>query len=324
MPNLSSSHSDASRERNSGSPTAQTAQSSLPLATSRNTLFVVLFVLSVAIFWGPLRTLLDYSFRRTHEYDQYTFTLLIPLIAAGLVFLERRRTFQVSRNAWLAGTPLIAAAIVLRWVSYRRPGYLGPDESLSVAILGLVLFWIGDFVLCYGTQAFVRGMFPLLFLVLTVPLPSALLNIPVSIVRSGSAEIAYAVFKLAGVPVLRDGFLFMLPGLNIEVAKECSGIHSTLALFIVSLLAGHLARLRAWQQALLAVLVFPIVCLTNGIRITSLSLLSIYVDPRFMYSDLHRDGGIPFFAVALVLLMFVLQGLRKVRFQPPARERMGQ
>src|SRR2546430_10377544 len=36
--------------------------------------------------------------------------------------------------------------------------------------------------------------------------------------------------ELLGVPVLRTDFTFSLPGLTIEVARECSGIRSSLAL----------------------------------------------------------------------------------------------
>ena len=49
----------------------------------------------------------------------------------------------------------------------------------------------------------------------------------------------------------------------------------------------------------------------NGIRIVSLTLLGAYVDPRILQSDLHREGGIPFFIVALLLLVTVLYFLRK-------------
>jgi len=40
----------------------------------------------------------------------------------------------------------------------------------------------------------------------------------------------------------------------------------------------------------------------NGLRIATLSLLTIHVDPGIIESRLHREGGIPFFVVALVLL----------------------
>jgi exosortase/archaeosortase family protein len=49
----------------------------------------------------------------------------------------------------------------------------------------------------------------------------------------------------------------------------------------------------------------------NGIRIATLTLLGAYVDPRILQSDLHREGGIPFFIVALLLMAPILYFLRK-------------
>jgi hypothetical protein len=49
----------------------------------------------------------------------------------------------------------------------------------------------------------------------------------------------YARFKLFGVPVFRQGFRFSLPGVEIEIAKECSGIRSSVALYNTGLLIGH-------------------------------------------------------------------------------------
>jgi hypothetical protein len=50
----------------------------------------------------------------------------------------------------------------------------------------------------------------------------------------------------------------------------------------------------------------------NGIRIAILSLLSIHIDRRFIVSsDLHHEGGIVFFVLALLLMWPVLWGLSR-------------
>ena len=82
--------------------------------------------------------------------------------------------------------------------------------------------------------------FPLLFLFLTIPLPDALLNHAIYFLQKGSADIAEMIFDLAGVPALREGFVFHLAHFNIEVARECSGIRSSMALLILALVVGHL------------------------------------------------------------------------------------
>ena len=150
----------------------------------------------------------------------------------------------------------------------------------------------------------------MLFLFLMVPIPDFLLNQAISWLQSGSTEVSHALFELMGVPVLRNGFIFSLPGVNIEVARECSGIRSSLALFITTLLAGHLFLRSTWTKAVLTFITLPLLVVKNGIRIVTVTMLSIYVDPGFLTGRLHQQGGILFFLLALVFLAPVLRLLQ--------------
>ncbi len=128
----------------------------------------------------------------------------------------------------------------------------------------------------------------------------------------GSTEFTNLLFMATGVPFLREGFVFHLPGMSVEVAKQCSGIRSSLALLITAILAGHMFLKTGWKKVFLAVLIIPVTMFKNGIRILILTLLGTYVDPRWLTeSSLHRDGGIVFFILALVLMAPILYWLRK-------------
>jgi exosortase/archaeosortase family protein len=56
---------------------------------------------------------------------------------------------------------------------------------------------------------------------------------------------------------------------------------------------------------------FFMVILKNGMRIVTLTLLAMYVDLSFLFGKLHRDGGIVFFLLGLLLLLPVLLLLRR-------------
>jgi exosortase len=281
------------------------------LGSARNVLFLFVVAVSISLFWTPLRTLLDYSMRGGHQYDQYSHTMLIPFVSLALILFERRRIFKTAGYGFGVGAAFLVVGIILGWPAQWALRQLGIEESLSAKILGLVIFWMAGFILCYGTQAFRAGLFPLLFLLLTVPIPRTILDKPLTAVQYGSTEVCSLIFSLVGVPVFRQGTVFSLPNISIEVAKECSGIHSTLALFIVSLLAGHLFLSSGWKKFVLVLFTLPIVCVTNGLRIAILTLLAVYVDASFLYGNLHRVGGIGFFLVAIALLFGILWLLRK-------------
>jgi len=113
------------------------------------------------------------------------------------------------------------------------------------------------------------------------------------------------------VPVVRTGLVFALPGITIEVAQECSGIRSSMALIITSLFAGHVLLRSVWRKAILMVATLPLLFIKNGIRIVTLSLLTVYVDPSFLAGRLHRQGGIVFLLLTIAMLLPVLWWLRK-------------
>lgn len=275
--------------------------------TARSLCFATLVAGTLAAFWTPLTTLLTFSFRHEH----YSHIVLIPLISAAVVGLERKRIFAHVQTGWPVGFALLGTGLLVYGVGRLLSGSMSVNDQLSVTIFGVVLVVGGAFVLCYGHHAGRAALFPLLFLVLAAPIPDFLLQRTIAWLQAGSAEVSHVLFQLVGVPVHRNGFTFALPGVTVEVAEECSGIRSSLVLAITSLLIGHLTLRSGWAKAALIVATIPLLIVKNGIRIVTLAVLSIYFDPRFLHGDLHQRGGIVFFALALVLLALFLRVLQR-------------
>jgi exosortase len=144
-----------------------------------------------------------------------------------------------------------------------------------------------------------------------MPPPTQVIEWVIHQLQEGSTDVSYALFNLFGVPVLRHGFILALPSVTIEVAEECSGIRSSIALLITCLLAAHMYLRSYWRTAFFMLLVVPLVVIKNGIRIVTLTMLSIYVDPSFLTGRLHHEGGVVFFVIALLLMFPVLLALEK-------------
>jgi exosortase len=271
-------------------------------------LFLGFFTVAlVAIFWEPLNSLVAI----TSQSPQYSHIILVPLISLFLVFFERRKIFTDLRYSWVAGALGILLGVVLYALSRMYSGGLSPNDALSLAIAAFVVIWESGVVMFFGAATFRKGLFPWLSLLFIIPFPDFLVDNFLLTIRGGSAEVSYAIFRIVGVPVFREGWVFSLPGVSIEVARECSGIHSSIALLIVALIAGHLFLRRFWRKAALTGFIFPIVSITNGLRITAITLLAVYVDPRFLDSKLHHRGGVIFFGLALLLLALPLLWLSK-------------
>ena len=291
------------------------------MGSPRNMLFLIFVIVSLFVFQIPLRALLHYSLWGDNHYGKYSYTMAIPLISIALVFFERSKIFTSVQYRIRTGVILLLTGVIVNWLAERALPDLGADNSLSTKILALVIFWLAGFILCYGTRAFRAGAFPLLFLLLTVPMPDWLLDKPITAVQYGSTEVCSLLFNLAGVPALRNGLEISLPKTTIQVAKECAGIHSTIAIFIISLIFGHLYLPSIWKKVVLVLFALPVVCVTNGLRIASLTLLAEYVDPSYLHGSLHHNGGIGFFLLALLFLFAILHLLRIGQKSPdPQRE----
>jgi len=166
-----------------------------------------------------------------------------------------------------------------------------------------VTLWAGAFVLCYGLRAFGSAAFPFLLLLFMIPLPPAVLTGTIVFLQKTSADASAWLFALIGMPFFRDGFVFALPGLTIQVAQECSGIRSSLALMISGLVMAYLFLRSTWTRAAFVLAIVPLAIVKNAVRIVALSWLAIYVDPSFVTgSAVHRNGGIPIFLASLTIL----------------------
>ena len=271
-------------------------------------LWFALFVLfSLVLFRAPLASLASLSLRD----DRYSHILLIPILSCGLVYLQRKRAFAAPKYSFPGSVPLLVAALALLGLAETRFRIFDSNSQLSVIVLAIILVWIAGFVLCYGAHSFRVSLFPLLFLVLMIPLPTFVLDAMVLGLQKGSAVMTYALFKMLGVPVLWRHFKFLLPGVEIEIAEECSGIRSSFALLITSILTGYLFLQSNWRRVVFTLFTLPVVIFKNAVRIVTISCLGVYVDPGFLHGTLHRYGGLPFSLVSLAILVPVLLALQK-------------
>jgi exosortase len=270
--------------------------------TKRWILFSCWIALSTLLFKNPVVALVRMSLSR----DNASHLVLIPFISAWVLYVQRDRIFlHLSSDKVLGSTFLFLSGCVTLAFRLAR-SIFSLDMQLSGRILALVLVWVAGFALLFGKATLKAGSFPLLFLSLMVPLPDFLLDRVIHLLQEGSAWITGALFDLVGVPALRDGLVFHLARVNIEVTQECSGIRSSMALLILALLISHFRLKNFWNKFLFIACGLFMMILKNGIRIATLTLLAVYVDPGFLVGKLHHGGGIVFFVLALLLLLPIL------------------
>jgi len=241
--------------------------------------------------------------------DYYTYVMMVPLVTVCLIYSERKSIFANTSYCPRAAAILVPLGIIM--VVLNRMQIVGlPRAALALTISVSVAFVISAFVLCFGKAACRAALFPLAFLALMVPLPGFVIDRIILLLQTGSTVVTCWIFQLLHIAVSRQGFILSLPDLTIEVARECSSIRSSTALVIAAVLAGHLFLRSPWTRIALVIAALPIAVVKNAIRISTLSILELYVYPGVFQSPLHHEGGIVFFLMALAVLMLLLHWLR--------------
>lgn len=270
-------------------------------------IFGLCTVVAGAMGYEPLHTLFAAS-----RSDYYSHILLVPFITAFFLFEQRKEIVKRAEYKPVGGIILGGIGIIVYLSAFWIKALLGPNDFASMTVAGCILLWWGAFLLTFGREAFVVSRFGLLFICFMIPIPEFLLSQIIYALQVGSTEITQWLFELTGTNYIRDGFVYRLTGINIEVAKECSGIRSTLALVITGVVASKLFLKSGWRKVALLLALFPISVFKNGVRILTLSLLAVYVDVRFITgSFLHHSGGFLFYIPAILLMGLMVLHLRK-------------
>lgn len=236
--------------------------------------------------------------------DAYSHVLLVLPTSVALLWVNREDIFATLDWAITLGLAVAAGAAALATATQLV-------SSLSLSIAAMAAFWLASFLLCFGVDAFRKGIFPLLIVAFLIPLPLSITGEIAAFLQRGSVEVAYRLLQIATVPVAREGLVLSLPGLNLEVAAECSGLRSSMLLVITSLVIAHTRLLGRSKQILVALLVVPISILKNGIRVFTLAAASVYLDHAILSSSLHHNGGFLFFLLGLGMVMCVVKLLQK-------------
>ncbi|MBI1841101.1 MAG: exosortase [Verrucomicrobia bacterium] len=237
--------------------------------------------------------------------DTESYLLLIPPISLYLIWTRKESIpleaggSRSAAAAWgLAGG--IGAALYLASVGndfpLRRPDAL----TLGIAAVVCLVNAVAAATLGPGTRKALR--FPLLFLFFSIPMPHAVLESLEIALQHSSAEVTDWLFSATQLPHLRDGLVFQLPGISIRVAQECSGVRSTLVLFITSIVGGYLMLNTTTNRIVLVLATWALGIFRNAVRILVIAWLCVEKGPHMISSPIHTHGGPLFFSVSLLPL----------------------
>ena len=268
----------------------------------RHLLFFATLLGSSVLFAPALASLFRFALAQSLG----SHTLLAIPVSAHFLYRNRREIFSHPHPGLISA---LCALITFVWVlSFHE---LSKQSSgVSLQILELVTMWVCAFVFCYGLHALWTARSAVLFLFLLIPIPAVLYERIILFLQERSADVAVWLFRICSVPVFREGLVLHIPTLDLVVAEQCSGIRSSMVLLVTTVILGEYVLHSSWSKLLLVASVVPIVIFKNGLRIVTVSLLTVYVDRRFIQGWLHQSGGIVFYLIGLLILLVMSKLLR--------------
>lgn len=228
--------------------------------------------------------------------DNYSHGFLIVPIALYFAWERRQKLASLPlQGSWLGLLAVLVSLAVL------LAGRLGAELFLSrIPIIGVV----GGAILFLAGWSYLRVLiFPLLFLLLMIPIPAIIFNqiaFPLQLVASRFGEFA---LQAADIPVLREGNVITLANTQLEVAEACSGIRSLISLLTLGILFGYFTHPGTFVRWIMALTTIPVAIVANGFRVAGTGIAAHYYGPEVAEGFFHTFSGWLVFVVALVILV---------------------
>jgi exosortase A len=235
---------------------------------------------------------------------------LVPIFAGYLVWVRREELRKTRRAPYWVGVALVAFALFTLMV-----GIYGAELFLSR--LSIVILLAGLALAFGGPQVLRELRFPILVLLLAIPIPAIIFTQITLPLQSLASELASVLLPIFGVPVLREGNIIQLPSMTLEVAEACSGIRSLMSLLTVAVFYGYFFERIPWKRVILALASIPIAIAANALRILGTGLCVHYWNPDKAVGFFHEFSGWVMFLVSLACLFFLH---RLLNFFPAGRQ----
>jgi len=240
--------------------------------------------------------------------------LLIPPMALYIAWRKKSRLQAAAVDPYV----VLGALGLLSSLAVYFVGRLGAEFFLTrVSLVGL----LGSLILFFwGRSHFRLLFFPLVLLVLSIPIPALIINTISLPLQALASQLGAGFLSLCGVPVLREGNVIHLATTALGVAEACSGLRSLVSLFTLAVILAYLRWQGLGQRIALVLLAVPVALLLNVLRIGITGLIADYWDVKYAMGFFHEFSGWLVFLLAFGILFGASAVIQKLWPSPPPEE----
>jgi exosortase len=237
-------------------------------------------------------------------YESYGHGYLMLLVAGWLAWTNRAQLAAAMRDL---APPRFGALAVLAAASFEILAFIG--DLRFAAGLGVPLL-LGAVAYAVGGAGLLRALgLPLVFLALMVP-PGFLIRPLLVRLKLVVTDLAVALLRSFGEPVLATGNQILVPGHSLFVADACSGLTSIVTMLPIACWVAFALLPDGWRRAALVASVVPVAIVANVIRVAVSVKLVPVVGVQAAQGVLHEGFGVAAFVVGVLALFGFARLLR--------------
>jgi len=261
-------------------------------------IYYLVWLLVGVLFFPTLKSLYTYRW----DALGYTHAFFILPVSLGLAWWKRQeliKAFQTTDKRFGLGFLLIFVVGVMLYLFGWRQDYV------MISAFALLPFLYGFIGFVYGARVSRVLLFPVLYLLLMVPPPFALLDQLTLPLRYISAYGVEFMLSLLGFSVQREGLMYIVNGHQMMIDDACSGFRSLVTMFSLGLVYVYMTKSPLLKKAVLIGSVVPLSVIGNIVRIMVISLLGVYFGEEVAKGFLHSFSGI-------IVFLFIVIGFLAV------------
>lgn len=271
---------------------------------------IVTGILVATFIWAFWHSLVD-LWRVWQSNPDYSAGQLVPLAVVYMIAVRRFSLADLSLALDWRGMSVFTFGVIANLLGNYYLYASLQNFGLIVCINGLVMTLL-------GWQGYKRLWFPMVFLVLAVPLPGRVHNALLLPLQRLVAWLSAMVLEVFGVPVVRWGHVLEVAGQQIAVAEACSGLRMALAFLMVTGVTAYLIQRPDWQKVTIVVSSLPIAIVCNVVRVVTMAGLYGTKYEWLARDNMHDLMGLLMMPAALGFILLELWLLSKL--SPPPHD----
>jgi exosortase len=232
---------------------------------------------------------------------------LIPLAVLCILWSRRERLARSAAGAWRPGLLAVGLALGL-----HVAGFVVQQPRLSMVALFFGAWGLVGLV--WGWETWKVTFFPFFLFAFCVPMGGTFAQELTLPLRQFAAKVtAWIANGVLGIEVTRIGTKLLDPHgyFNCEVAAECSGIRSFIALLAISTIFSVLTMRLWWKRAVMIGLTIPIALVCNVLRLITIILAATAYKSQAAGEFVHEWFGYVTYMIGIGILLLAGRWLKE-------------